>query len=262
MQLDLSNQTIIVTGAGRGMGRDISLMAAAAGGHVVITARSLDQLEQLKAEIEKAGHQGSATVVAGDLAEKATTDAIVKAALAKNNKIEVLVNNAGMNSIGNLVMSKEETWRQVFDVNVFALMRLTQAVLKHMIRAKYGRVINLSSVAAKVGAAYASAYSASKAAVLGFTKSVARETASIGITVNAVLPWHVDTELVRDAMEKRAKMFGKNAEEYLKEIESHSPQKKLVESREVAALCLFLMSPEARPITGQSLNVDAGVVMD
>src|SRR5262245_48917986 len=261
MNIELANQTIIVTGAGRGIGRDIALMCAEAGGHVVLTARSAEQLEEVKAEIVKSG-RGSAEIVVADLAEKSAVEAIVKAALAKSNKIDALINNAGMNSIGNLVMSKEESWRQVFEVNVFAVFRLTQAVLRHMIRAKYGRVVNLSSAAAKIGAAYASSYAASKAAILGFTKSIARETAQIGITVNAICPWHVDTELVREAMAKRAKMFGKEADEYLKEIEGHSPQKQLVKSREVAALALYLMSPEARSLTGQSLNVDAGVVMD
>ncbi len=261
MRIDLTKQSIIVTGAGRGIGRDIALLAAAAGADVLLTARSEGQLSEVRTEIEAAG-TGSATVLAADLNEPATAAALVKTALDKFGKIDVLVNNAGVNSIGNLVMSKEESWREVFELNVFAVFRLTQAALRPMIRAKCGRVINISSVAAKTGAAYASSYSASKAAILGFTKSIARETASIGITVNAICPWHVDTELVREAMAKRAKMFGRDADEYLKEIESHSPQKQLVKSREVASLALYLMSPEARALTGQALNVDGGTVMD
>jgi NAD(P)-dependent dehydrogenase (short-subunit alcohol dehydrogenase family) len=261
VRIDLSKQAIIITGAGRGIGREIALMCAEAGADVVLTSRSAGQLEEVAAEIERM-KKGSATVIAADLAEAAAVDQIVKPTIEKFGKIDVLVNNAGVNSIGNLVMSKEDNWRQVFELNVFSVFRLTQAVLRHMIRAKYGRVINMSSAAAKIGAAYASSYAASKAAILGFTKSVARETAQVGITVNAICPWHVDTELVREAMAKRAKMFGKTAEEYLEEIKSHSPQKQLVQSREVAGLALYLMSPEARSLTGQSLNVDGGTVMD
>jgi len=142
------------------------------------------------------------------------------------------------------------------------VMLLTQACVKHMIRQKGGRIVNISSVSAKVGAAYNSAYASSKAAVLGFTRSVARETAALGITVNAVCPWHVDTELVRESMGKRAKMFGKSAEDYLAEIVGHSPQRRLIEAREVAAMTVFLLSDDAKGITGQSLNVDGGTVME
>jgi NAD(P)-dependent dehydrogenase (short-subunit alcohol dehydrogenase family) len=134
--------------------------------------------------------------------------------------------------------------------------------LRHLIRQKSGRIINISSVSAKVGAAYNSAYASSKAAILGFTKSVARETARVGITCNAICPWHVETELVHEAMSKRAKMFGKTAEAYLQEIVSHSPQQRLITAREVGAVALLLMSHEGRGITGQALNVCGGSVMD
>lgn len=261
MKIELTGQSIIITGAGRGIGRDLAFLCADAEANVVLTARSEDQLVSVREDISKLG-RGRAVILAADLNEPATTPALVKLALEEFGKIDVLVNNAGVNSIGNLVMSKEESWREVFELNVFAVFRLTQAVLRQMIRAKYGRVINISSVAAKTGAAYASSYAASKAAILGFTKSIARETASIGITVNAICPWHVDTELVREAMAKRAKMFGRDPDEYLKEIESHSPQKQLVRVREVSALALYLMSAEARALTGQSFDVDGGTVMD
>ena len=172
------------------------------------------------------------------------------------------MNNAGTNSIANLMLAKEDDFRAVYELNVFAVFRLTKAVVRQMIRQKSGRVINISSVAAKFGSAYNSAYSSSKAAVLGFTRSVARETAQLGITANSICPWHVDTELVRESMTRRAKIFGKSADEYLQAIIDESPEKRLIEAREVAALSLFLMSPEARGITGQSLNVCGGMMME
>jgi len=159
-------------------------------------------------------------------------------------------------------MSKDEQWRQVYELNVFAMVRLTRRVMKRFIRQKSGRVINISSVSAKVGAAYNSAYASSKAAMIGFTKSVALEVARLGITVNAVCPWHVDTEMVRESMGKRAKMFGKTTDEYLAGIIAQNPQERMMTAEEMAATCMFLMSHEARGITGQSINVDGGFVMD
>jgi 3-oxoacyl-[acyl-carrier protein] reductase len=261
VNIDLDGKTVIVTGAGRGIGREIAVMAAEANANVVLCARSGEQLEEVAAAIAAKGNGGVLSCPA-DLTETAVTDELVKATLAKFGGIYALVNNAGTNSIANLMLAKEDDFRAVYELNVFAVFRLTKAVVRQMIRQKSGRVINISSVAAKFGSAYNSAYSSSKAAVLGFTRSVARETAQLGITANSICPWHVDTELVRESMTRRAKMFGKSADEYLQAIIDESPQKRLIEAREVAALSLFLMSPEARGITGQSLNVCGGMMME
>ena len=261
MKVDLAGKAVLVTGAGRGIGKEIAKMAAEAGANVILVARSGAQLDETAAEIA-AGGNGAALPHVADITDKAAVDDLVKKVVERFGGIYALVNNAGTNSIAPLSMAKEEDFRAVYEVNVFAVFRLTKAVTRQMIRAKTGRVINISSVAAKFGSAFNSAYSSSKAAVLGFTRSIARETASIGITVNAICPWHVDTELVHDAMGRRARMFGKNADEYLKGIIAESPQKRLIEAREVAALAIFLMSHEARGITGQSLNVCGGMMMD
>jgi NAD(P)-dependent dehydrogenase (short-subunit alcohol dehydrogenase family) len=260
VRIDLSGQVVVVTGAGRGIGRETAKLAAEAGARAVLCARTVPQLEEAAAEIRAAG--GDAVAIETDVASGESVKAMVSQVLERFGQIDVLVNNAGTNAIANLVMAKEESWRQVYEVNVFGTMRCTQAAVRAMIRRKSGRVINVSSVSAKVGAAYNSAYASSKAAVLGFTKSVAREVAKIGITVNAILPWHVDTELVQESMTARAKMFGKTAEEYLAEIVAESPQQRLITAREVAALAVFLMSHEARGITGQCLNVCGGTVME
>lgn len=235
-------------------------MAAAAGASVVLAARSTSELEQAAGEIEEEG--GRAIPVPTDVTDPGAIKAMVATTVERFGRIDVLVNNAATNYVANLVMAKEDAVRDLYDVNVFSVFRCTQAVLRHMIRQKSGRIINISSVSAKVGAAYNSAYASSKAAVLGFTKSVARETARIGITVNAICPWHVDTELVHEAMTGRAKMFGKTAEAYLSEIVQNSPQQRLITAREVGAVALLLMSHEGRGITGQALNVCGGTVMD
>jgi len=236
------------------------MMAAEAGAKVVLAARSRDQLEATAAAIKERG--GEALAVPTDVTDLEAVKALAKGTITTYGRIDVLVNNAAANYVANLIMAKPEAIRQLYEVNVFAVFNLTQAVLRQMVRQKSGRIINVSSVAAKVGAAYNSAYASSKAAILGFTKSIARETAKVGITVNAICPWHVDTELVHEAMTNRAKMFGKTSEEYLEEIVSHSPQQRLITAREVGALALFLMSEEARGITGQALNVCGGSVMD
>ena len=261
MNINLEGKTVIVTGAGRGIGREIALMAGDAGANVVLVSRSSGQLAEVAARINQTG-RGKALPYPANINEKNVADELVKKAVDEFGGLYALVNNAGANSIANLIMAKEDDFRAVYELNVFALFRLTKAAVRQMIRLKDGRVINISSVAAKFGSAYNSAYSSSKAAVLGFTKSVARETAALGITSNAICPWHVDTELVREAMARRAKMFGQTAEEYLQGIIDESPQKRLIEAREVAALSLFLMSPDARGITGQSLNVCGGMMME
>lgn len=260
MQIDLTGQVVVVTGAGRGIGETTAKMAAGAGARVVLVARSADQLEAVAAAIAEGG--GQARVHATDLTDPAAAKEIVSQTLAAWDRIDAVVNNAGTNYIANVVMSKEASFRDVYELNLFAVFRLTQAALRPMIRQKSGRIINISSVSAKLGAAYNSAYASSKAALIGFTKSIARETAKIGITANSICPWHVDTELVRESMANRAKMFGKGADEYLEEIISHSPQQRLITCEEIGGLALFLMSPLARGITGQSLNVCGGSVMD
>jgi NAD(P)-dependent dehydrogenase (short-subunit alcohol dehydrogenase family) len=258
--MSLEGKAIVVTGAGRGIGREIAMSAAKAGADVVLVARSKAQLDDVAAQIAAQG-KGSALVYPADLTDKAVADELIKQTVDRFGGIYGLVNNAGTQIIANLAMSKEDDFRAVYELNVFALFRLTKAAVRRMIPARSGRVVNISSIAAKYGSAYNSAYASSKAAVLGFTRSVARETAQIGITVNAICPWHVDTELVREAMARRAKMFGKTVDQYLEGIIDESPQKRLIDAREIAALCIYLLSEEARGITGQSINVDGGVMM-
>lgn len=260
MKIELEGQVVIVSGAGRGIGREIAMMSAEAGAKVVLAARSGDQLQQVASEIEARG--GQALPLPTDVTDQDALKALVKTTVDRWGRIDVLVNNAATNYVANLVMAKEAEIRKLYDVNVFSVFSLTQLVLRHMIRQKSGRIINISSVSAKVGAAYNTAYASSKAAMLGFTKSVAREVSKIGITSNAICPWHVDTELVHEAMTNRAKMFGKTSEEYLKDIVEHSPQQRLITAREVGGVALMLMSHEGRGINGQAINVCGGMVMD
>lgn len=259
MRVDLADQVHIITGAGRGIGLATATMIAEAGATPVLVARSEDQIASAVTELTGRGLKADA--FAADVGDEARCTELVKHVAATHGRIDGLINNAATNSVGNLVMSKEKDWRGVFDVNVFALMRLTKLCVRHMIRAKAGRIVNVSSVSGKLGAAYTSSYAASKAAVDAFTRSVAREVAKIGITANAVCPWHVDTELLHYAMEKRGRLFGKTGEEYIAEMAETNPQKRILDPEEVAATIVFLLSNHARGINGQAINVCGGMVM-
>lgn len=259
MKVSLSEQVHLVTGAGRGIGRSTAQMIAEAGGTVVLVARSAEQIEAVAAQLRD--RNLSAEAYAADVADEARCAELVEHVKATHGRIDGLINNAATNTVGNIMMSKEKDWRGVFDVNVFAVMRLTKLCIRHMIAAKSGRIVNVSSVSGKVGAAYTAAYAASKAAVDAFTRSTAREVAKIGITANAVCPWHVDTELLRTAMAKRGKLFGKTGEAYIAEMAETNPQRRILEPEEVAATIVFLLSDFARGINGQAINVCGGMIM-
>ncbi len=256
MIVDLSDQIVIVTGAGRGIGREIARVTAAAGAHVVLVARTAVDVERAAAEIDATGAKASAWPA--DITDAAAVAELVAGVAKRFGRIDGLVNNAATSYLANLVMAKPDRWRAVYELNVFALVSCTQAVLKHMIRAKRGRIINISSVSAPLGASYYSAYASSKAAVDGFTRSLAREVAKLGITVNSIRPWFVEADDSNDAMAARAKMFGKSTEDYLAGLIAESPQQRLITAREIAALAVFLMSHDARGIHGQALNVCGG----
>jgi 3-hydroxybutyrate dehydrogenase len=227
---------------------------------VVLAARTCRELEEVRDAVAVGG--GTAVPIRTDVSDAASVRNLVAETMRTLGRIDVLVNNAAAtNYVGSIVLANDARWKEMFEVNVFGVYQCTKAVLPHMIRAKAGRIINVSSIAARAGAAYNSAYSASKAAVLGFTKAIALEIAQLGITCNAICPWHVDTELMRDAMAARGAMFGKTADEYIAKITESNPQQRLITAEEVAGLALFLTMPEARGINGQALNQCGGVVM-
>jgi NAD(P)-dependent dehydrogenase (short-subunit alcohol dehydrogenase family) len=254
----LANQVAIVTGASRGIGREIAFALSEAGTSVVLAARTHEQLQEVSSAIRS--REGKALPVTADVTDKADVERLVETAVKEFGRIDILVNNAGSNYIASLIMADDRHWRDIFEVNVFGVYQCTKAVIPRMIRAKSGRIITIASVSGKIGASHNSAYSASKAAVIGFTKAIALEVAALGITVNAICPWHVDTELVHQSMAARGSLFGKNAEEYLEGIVARSPQKRLITAGEVAAFTVFLASPAARGINGQALNQCGGAV--
>ncbi|MGP1387476.1 MAG: 3-oxoacyl-[acyl-carrier-protein] reductase [Thainema sp.] len=244
----MQDQVAIVTGASRGIGRSVALALAAVGAKVAVNyARSSTAADEVVAEIESNG--GSAIAVQADVSQPDQVDALIKTVTDKWGRIDVLVNNAGITRDTLLLRMKLEDWQAVIDLNLTGVFLCTKAVSKIMLKQRSGRIVNIASVAGQMGNPGQGNYSAAKAGVIGFTKTIAKEFASRGVTVNAVAPGFIATDMTHELT---------NTEEILKYI----PLGRYGEAEEVAGLVRFLAAdPAAAYITGQVMNVDGGMVM-
>ncbi|BAZ67223.1 MAG: 3-oxoacyl-[acyl-carrier-protein] reductase [Pelatocladus maniniholoensis HA4357-MV3] len=243
----LQGKVAIVTGASRGIGRAIAQELAKVGASVVVNYASSSQAaNELVSEIIQAG--GSAIALAADVSKEDQVDALINAAIEKFNRIDILVNNAGITRDTLLLRMKPKDWQAVIDLNLTGVFLCTRAASKIMLKQRSGRIINITSVAGLMGNPGQANYSAAKAGVIGFTKTVAKELASRGITVNAVAPGFIATDMTSEL----------DAEGILKYI----PLGRYGQPEEVAGMVRFLAAdPAAGYITGQVLNVDGGMVM-
>ncbi len=238
----------LVTGASRGIGEAIARRLASEGAHVLAAARSADALDRVVSEIVAAG--GKASALALDLADAASIDAAVKTALAAHGEIHVLVNNAGVTEDNLILRMGRDAWDRVLATNLTGVFLLTQAVIKGMVRKRYGRIVNVTSVVGLMGNAGQANYAASKAGLIGLTKSVARELASRNITCNAVAPGFVATAMT-DKMTDAAR----------EAMSTQIPLARLGAPDDIAAAAAFLASDEASYITGTVVNVSGGLYM-
>ncbi len=244
----LTDKVAIVTGASRGIGRAIALRLAEEGADVSVTATTKEGAERTAAEVEKLGRR--ALPVALNVAEYAETESLVKQVLDAFGRLDVLVNNAGITRDNLLLRMRPEEWGEVLAVNLSGTFNCIRAATKTFMKQRAGKIINISSVVGVMGNAGQANYCASKAGIIGLTKSVARELAPRNVQVNAVAPGFIATDMTRQ--------LGESVE---KELVSAIPVGRIGAPEDVAALVAFLASDDANYITGQVLHVDGGMVM-
>ena len=244
----LANQIAVVTGAGRGIGRAIALKFAAEGADVVCVSRTAENSTRVADEVRALGRK--AWAVAVDVADGAAVAAAAEKILTDAGKVDILVNNAGVTRDGLLMRMSEEDWDTVLDTNLKGAFSFTKAFTRALLKQRSGRIINIASVIGLMGNAGQCNYAASKAGLIGFTKSVARELASRGITVNALAPGFIETDMTSVLKDDIRQLM-------LKQI----PLASFGQADDIAAAALFLAGPGGRYITGQVLTIDGGMVM-
>ena len=249
----------LVTGAGKGIGAAISLALAAEGVAVAAAARTHSDVQRVADAIHARG--GQALPVVCDVTQPESIAAAVATVEAALGPIGILVNNAGQGGSHKFIGHADTLWHHLLNVNLNSVYYVTKAVAPAMVAARWGRIINVASVASKVGGKYLAAYTASKHGVLGLTRALALEFVADGITVNAICPGYVNTPLTDQAIANISARTHLDPAQARAVLENTSPQRRLFAPEEVAAVAVMLASDAARGITGQAINVDGGAVM-
>ena len=246
--MKLTGKVALVTGAAQGIGKAVALLLARNGADIVISDINLEKAEETAKEVQALGRKALATKV--DVATLGDVEKMVEAILAQFGKVDILVNNAGIARDKLILRMTEEDWDAVLNINLKGTFNCTKAVVRHMSKQRSGKIVNIASVVGEMGNAGQGNYAASKAGVIGFTKTIAREFAQRGINVNAIAPGYIETPMT-DALPDKAK----------EELKRLIPMDRLGKPEDVAEAVLFLVSESANYITGQVLNVNGGIYM-
>lgn len=256
--MQLRGKTVFITGGGRGIGKASALEFAKSGAQVVVAARTLSETSAVAAEIESAG--GTALAVPIDVRSTESVDQAFEQAFSKFGVVDILVNNAGIARSAPFSKTSEEFWLEIQDINLNGAFRCIKAAIPKMFGQKWGRIINIASIAGKAGAPYISAYVASKHGLLGLTRALAQEVATVGITVNAICPGYVETDMAALAIKNIVEKTKVSPEQARTTLGDMNPQKRLFQVDEVAGLILYLATDTARGINGQAINICGGAL--
>ena len=246
--MELKEKVALVTGAAQGIGRAIVLLLAQKGADIIVSDINLEKAEETTKEIEAIGRRTMA--IRADVANTNDVERMVEAILERFGQIDILVNNAGIAKDKLILRMTEEDWDAVLNVNLKGTFNCTKAVVRHMSKQRRGKIVNIASVVGQMGNVGQANYSASKAGVIGFTKTIAREFAQRGINVNAIAPGYIETPMT-EALPEKAK----------EELKRMIPMERLGRPEDVAKAVFFLVSDASNYITGQVLNVNGGIYM-
>jgi NAD(P)-dependent dehydrogenase (short-subunit alcohol dehydrogenase family) len=254
---ELSNRHALVTGASRGIGAAIAAALAAQGARVSLLGRDAARLDQVAKDL---GGADRALPVVADITAASAVSQAFATARRQLGPVHILVNNAGQAASAKFTDTDEALWNRLLAVNLTGTYLCTHEAIPDMLQAGFGRIINIASIAGLRGAAYISAYAASKHAVIGLTRSLALEYATRNITVNAICPGYTDTDIVRQAIGNIRAKTGRSEEEALAALTATNPQKRLIAPAEVANVTLWLCRPGTESVTGQSIALAGGEV--
>ena len=259
--MKLEGRLAFITGGGRGIGRAIAIAFAREGASVAVAARTVKQVKGVAKEITQQLGREALALKCNVMQKESVNEALDTFRAHFGRGPDIVVNNAGVAKSELFIRTDERFWELHLNTNLGGTFRCTHGALPEMLKRGWGRIINIASIAGKTGAPYVSAYAASKHGVLGLTRSLALEVAAQGVTVNAICPGYVETDMTTRGIENIVAKTGKSAGEALKALKRMSPQNRLVTPEEVAAVAVLLASEEGRGINGQAINVDGGTVL-
>jgi NAD(P)-dependent dehydrogenase (short-subunit alcohol dehydrogenase family) len=257
--MSLSGKKAVVTGAGRGIGAEVARPLAAEGADVIVSSLTRERAERVAAELR--ARDAQAWAVPCDVADEAQVAHLAATAAERLERVDILVNNAGVTHSAPIHRIELADWERMLAVNATGTFLCTRAFLPGMVARGWGRVVNVASTAALQGARYIAAYAAAKHAVLGFTRCAAAEVAASGVTVNAVCPSYVDTDMTFESVQRMVARSTRTEKEALDFVASLNPQHRLITPEEVAAAVIGLCEEESRGINGQTIVIDGGALL-